>query len=273
MTNTKQYKNASLIFCGTMCTILLVNSMTGIMCAMDGTHVIPGFWAMASLCYPLLYCWLGVLLRAWKPDPKWWIQLLVAGMSMFCIYRYLCLDEGKRFIVFLYLAMTGIGYLVPPRTLKNSSRNNGWISLIMVAISAFCYTAIAVALQRLLKGPFMPEHEDMQEMLATIFMIAEPLMAIIVAYFVVQFSFSRIAQDLGSRSWFIGMVAVPCIYTFIVSVLRLLPPRWTFCVDSMFYSPVLWLIVQPVTVYLAISLFRWLVILKKRSGTRPRYIL
>ena len=114
----------------------------------------------------------------------------------------------------------------------------------------------------------MPEHEDMQEMLATIFMIAEPLMAIIVAYFVVQFRFSRIAQNLGSRSWFIGVVAVPCIYTFIVSVLRLLPPRWTFCVDPMFYSTVLWLIIQPVTVYLAISLFRRLVILKKRGGTR-----
>lgn len=136
MTDTKQYKNASLIFCGTMCT-------------MDGTHVIPGFRAMAGLCYPLLYCWLGVLLRAWKPEPKWWIQLLVAGMSMFCIYRYLCLDEGKRFIVFLYLAMTGIGYLVPQMALENSSRNKGWISLIMVALSAFCYTTLAVAMQRL----------------------------------------------------------------------------------------------------------------------------
>ncbi|CDC63979.1 unknown [Bacteroides sp. CAG:770] len=114
----------------------------------------------------------------------------------------------------------------------------------------------------------MPGHEDMQQMLAAILVVAEPLMAMIVAYCVVQFSFSRIAQDLGSWSWFIGVVAVPCIYTFIVSVLRLLPPRWTFCVDSMFYSPVLWLIVQPVTVYLAISLFRRLVILKKRGGTR-----
>lgn len=114
----------------------------------------------------------------------------------------------------------------------------------------------------------MPEHEDMQEMLATILVVAEPMMVMIVAYFAVQFSFSRIAQNLGGKNWFIGVVAVPCIYTFIVSVLRLLPQRWTFCVDSMFYSPVLWLIVQPVTVNLAISLFRRLVILKKRGGTR-----
>lgn len=256
MNDTKQYKNASLIVFGAMCAILMVNNLVGKMSGWNEPSVIPGFWAMAGLCYPLLYCWLGVLLRAWKPEPKWWIQLLVAGVSMFCICRYLCPDEGWRFIVFLYLAMTGIGYLVPPMALENSSRNKGWISLIMVALSAFCYTTLAVAMQRLQKGPLMPEHEDMQEMLATISMIAEPLMAVIVAYFVVQFSFSRIAQDLGSQSWFIGVVAVPCIYTFIVSVLRLVPPRWTLCVDSMFYSPVLWFIVQPVTVYLAISLFR-----------------
>lgn len=54
---------------------------------------------------------------------------------MSCIYGYLCPDKGRRFIVFLYLAMTGIGYLVPQMALENSSRDKGWISLIMVAIS------------------------------------------------------------------------------------------------------------------------------------------
>lgn len=43
MTDTKLYKNASLIVCGAMCAILMVNSLTEIMCAMDGSHVIPGF--------------------------------------------------------------------------------------------------------------------------------------------------------------------------------------------------------------------------------------
>ena len=92
----KQYKNASLIVCGAMCAILMVNNLVGKMSNWNEPSVIPGFWAMAGLCYPLLYCWLGVLLRAWKPEPKWWIQLLVAGMSMFCICRYLCPDEGWR---------------------------------------------------------------------------------------------------------------------------------------------------------------------------------
>ena len=87
----------------------------------------------------------------------------------------------------------------------------------MVAISAFCYTALAVALQRLLKGPLMPGHEDMQQMLVTILTAAEPMMVMIVAYFAVQFIFSRIAQNLGGKNWFIWVVTVPCIYTFIQS--------------------------------------------------------
>lgn len=145
MNDSKQYKNASLIVFGAMCAILMVNNLVGKMSGWKDPSVIPGFWAMASLCYPLLYCWLGVLLRAWKPDPNRRIQLLVAGMSMFCIYRYLCLDEGKRFIVFLYLAMTGIGYLVSPGTLKNSSRNNdGFLS----SWSRFPHSVIRQSLSR-----------------------------------------------------------------------------------------------------------------------------
>ena len=124
----------------------------------------------------------------------------------------------------------------------------------MVAISAFCYTAITVALQRLLKGPLMPGHEDMQQMLAAILVVAEPMMIMIVAYFVVQFSFSRIAQNLGGRNWFIWVVAVPCIYTFICSVASLFPVRSSIMIDC----PVLWFVIQPVTIYLTITLFRHL---------------
>lgn len=64
----KQHKNAFLIVCGAMCAILMVNNLVGKMSGWNEPSVIPGFWAMAGLCYPLLYCWLGVLLRAWKPE-------------------------------------------------------------------------------------------------------------------------------------------------------------------------------------------------------------
>lgn len=38
----------------------MVNNLVGKMSCWNEPSVIPGFWAMAGLCYPLLYCWLGV---------------------------------------------------------------------------------------------------------------------------------------------------------------------------------------------------------------------
>ena len=56
-------------------------------------------------------------------------------------------------------------------------------------------------------------------------------------------------------------MALHCIYTFICSVASLFSVRGFIMIDYMYYSPVLWFVVQPVTVYLTLSLFRRL---KKR---------
>ena len=265
MSNTEQYKNASLIVYGAVCAVLMANNLIGKMSHLNEPSVIPGFWVMAGLCYPILYCWFGMLLRLWKQNPKWWIQIIVAGISVFCIYRYRHFAENWQFIGFLYFAMAGIGYLIPPKALVDSTRNRGWISLILIALSVFCYTALATAKIRLLWGPLMPEHEDMELMLETILVNAEPLMVIVVAYFVGQFGFSRIAQDLGSKKWFIGIIAVPCIYTFIGAIVSL------FSINHIFYRPLLWFIVQPITVYLFVFLVRLLKERKKKKEDRANW--
>lgn len=255
------YKNASIIIGGALCAVLMTNNILGRMSNWNEPSVFPGFRVMAGLCYPILFCWVGMLLRFWKQNPKWWIQLIIVGISIFCIYRYRHFAENWGFIGFLYIAMAGIGYLIPTKVLVDSSRNRGWISLIMVAFSAFCYTVLTTAKNRLLWGPLMPGHEDMELMLETILVNAEPLMVIVVAYFVGQFGFSRIAQNMGSKSWFRGIVAVPCIYTFIGSFFRLFTMGTFFMISYMYYSPLLWFIVQPVTIYLVVVLAR---ILKER---------
>lgn len=55
--------------------------------------------------------------------------------------------------------------------------------------------------------------------------------------------------------------ALHCIYTFICSVASLFPMRGFIMIDYMYYNPILWFAVQPVTVYLTTTLFRHL---KKR---------
>lgn len=252
------YKSASLIVYGALCAVLMVNNIAGWRLDYMRRSELPGFWAMSEMCSPILYCWLGLLLRYWKPNPKCWMQLIVAGISIYGICSYLVFEGDWRHYGPLFLGMAGIGYLIPPEALKKATRNSGWISLVMVAISVFCYTAVNLSMQRLLaRIGLMPGHEDMRKLIENLLVIAEPMILIITAYFVVQFSFSRIARNLGSRSWFIGTVAVPCVYVFICSTLRML--RYSSLImRGLRYDPLPYFIVQPITIYLAISLIRFL---------------
>ena len=92
----------------------------------------------------------------------------------------------------------------------------------MILLSVFCYTAQTTVKNRLLWGAVIPEHPDMEIMMETILVNAEPLMVIITTYFVAQFAFSEVGQMLGSQVWFRGIVAVPCLYAFFGYLSRLI---------------------------------------------------
>lgn len=98
----------------------------------------------------------------------------------------------------------------------------------MILLSVFCYTALTTAKNRLLWGAVIPEHPDMEIMMETILINAEPLMVIITTYFVAQFAFSEVGQMLGSQVWFRGIVAVPCLYAFFGYLSRLITHRMFF---------------------------------------------
>lgn len=255
-TDKELYTNASVVICGAVCTILMANNLLGRMSGWNEPSVFPGFGKMTGLCYPILYFWLGMLIRSLKREPKWWFQLIVAGVSAFCLYRYRHFAENWWFSGFLYLTMAGIGYLIPPLTIKASSQNHGWISLALIALSVYCYTALTTVKDRLLWGPIIPEHPDMEAMMEVILVNAEPMMVIIATYFAVQFAFSHIAQSIGSKSWFKGIVAIPCVYVFLGSVSRLFSFRLFFMVNYVYFCPLMWFIVQPITIYLVVFVVR-----------------
>ncbi len=100
----------------------------------------------------------------------------------------------------------------------------------------------------------------------TILVNAEPLMVIITIYFVAQFAFSEVAQKLGSQTWFRGIIAVPCIYTFLGYFNKML--TWgMFGVASqyVYYSPFIFVIVQPLTIYLVVFCSR---LLRERNKSK-----
>lgn len=264
------YTRASIVVFGGVCAVLMANHISNLSYNETRHALIPGFNFMAGLCYPILYFWGGLLLRTWKKNPKWWIQLIVLLLSILCLYRYRHFAENWNFIGTIYFAMAGVGFLIPSKVIASLKCNKGWISLMMLMLSVFCYTVLETTRHRLLWGPLMkPEFADMELMLETILVNAEPLMMIVVIYFAIQFAFSRIAQYLGSQSWFRGIVAVPCILMFIGVTIRLFDSHYLFyMVDYVYYSPLLWFIAQPITIYLFIVGCRCIRELRKKKEDR-----
>lgn len=265
-TNKTLYTNASVIIGGAVCSVLMTNNILGRMSDWNEPSVFPGFRIMCGLCFPILYFWVGMLLRTVLKNPKWWFQLLQAGLAIFCLYSYRHFAENWGYADALYISMAAIGFLIPPKTILSASQNKGWISLVLIALCAFCYTALTTVKDRLLWGPIVPEHPDMELMMETILVNAEPLMVIITIYFVAQFAFSEVAQKLGSQTWFRGIIAVPCIYTFLGYFNKML--TWgMFGVASqyVYYSPLIFVIVQPLTIYLVVFCSR---LLRERNKSK-----
>ena len=264
-TNKTLYTNASVIIGGTVCSLMMANSILGRMSDWNEPSVFPGFRMMCGLCFPILCFWVGLLLRTWIKDPKWWLQTLLVGVAIFCLYRYGHFTENWGYSDVLYVSMAVTGFLIPPKTILSASQNKGWISLVLIALCAFCYTALTTVKNRLLWGPLIPEHPDMEWMMEQIMVSAEPLMAMITIYFVAQFSFSKVAQKLGSQPWFRGIVAVPCIYTFLGCFSRL----FTMRMFGLAYSPFMRFIVHPITIYLIVFCSR-LIREHRRKGKEKR---
>lgn len=273
------YTRASIIVFGGVCAVLMANLILSYMSDWNAPSIFPGFRYMAELCYPILYFWIGLLFRSWVRISKWWVQFIYLCLSISCFYQYLAknldfvyrfyysedldsyrffyLYSVKEWIGIIYVAMAGLGFLISPKVIAYLKCNKGWISLMMLILSVFCYTVLETTRQRLLLGPVMkPEFKDMELMLETILIYAEPFMMIVVSYFIIQFAFSQVSQYLGSQSWFRGMIAVPCIFMFIGEIIRLFNSDFLYMVDFVYYTPLQWFIVQPITIYLIIVGFR-----------------
>lgn len=255
--NKHLYINASVIICGGIC---LVRAITHFMYRFSEWNdpAIPGLSFLSDLCYPILYSWLGVLVRGRSPKVKWWIQVLVAVVSVYCFYMFCDWTAEYWYSLHLYIVMMGFGFLIPPRELQLESRKSGRLSLLMLAISAFCFTAMAVIKQRLLWGVIILEHPDMESMMEALVRVAEPLMAIVVSYFTICFAFSVAARRLGTMKWVRILAAIVCTLSFIWAISFFISWffRWSIMAGYVYYYPILGVAIQPITILLAIALYR-----------------
>ena len=242
------FKNASFLMCGTACTLFIINHLMCRILPDEVLPAIPGFGYTLGLCWGALFLWAGMLLRRRWPSLRWWIQLPVLALALFCLYKYrhdVCITY--RSLPYLYLSVFGAGFLVPPEALERDDKKSGWMDLILLFVSAFCYTAVAVVRERFQStSAFMPQFKDMERLLVWLMNNTEPLLLFIALYFAVRFSFSKEGQWLGSREWF---KVVSCA-SFVIAFMACLSRYWFHWTDS------LRIYVQPATVYLLTVLIR-----------------
>lgn len=236
------FKNASFLMCGTACTLFVIYHLLNRVLPYEEFPAIPGFGHTLGLCWGALFLWAGMLVRRRWPSLRWWVQLPVLALALFCLYKYRHdVWITYRSLPYLYLSVFGAGFLVPPEAAGREGERSGWLDLALLLVSAFCYTAVSVVQGRFQStSPFMPQFKDMERLLVWLMNTAMPLVLFIAMYFAVRFSFSREGQWLGRQDWF---KVVSCA-SFVIAFLACLSRYWFPWTDLLRF------LVQPATIYL-----------------------
>ena len=247
---TDKYINASVLMGGLSCMILLVGRVCFRISSFN-EPLIPGILALSGICYPILFASAGNLLRSRfrKLEKLPGILASLATLSFVFIYMMLPDYQMER-IYFLYGFSFGAGFLFPDP--EKAGGRTGWEALFLLMAALFCFTVAGVIQERLggwaaayCTDVFMPEHQDMKELIKTLLHIANPLMLLMTLYFLLSFSFSGMAQRLAVRHWFRGALCVPVILGFVGDILIYFRPFLRLEV-------LIRLLVQPLTVCLLI---------------------
>lgn len=246
-----RYVNASVLMTGTVCLVMVINQIVNSVSYTESA--VPGWGYMSVLCVPMLCTWMGLILRYRFRNPRKWAQVLIVVAVLFCMYRY------RHFLgyyywwkrnPYLYLAMMGLGYMAPIGMLDEAGKRKGLEYLALLLSSVFCFTAILVIKSRLQYMAMTVEHQEMTHLMEALANDSELLLAILVAYFAVMFSFSFLGQGIGSKTWFRGIVIFPVIHTFILYLGNLIIHFWRWEFNLLPF------LVHPVTVYLAVVTIR-----------------
>ena len=111
-TMKERYVNASFLMAGCACLAMVVNHLAISFSPYSLESAIPGWSFMASLANPVLFAWVGLLLRRRSRTPRKWLPAAVAVLVLFLLgmYHHYLGSRGwwERF-PFLFLASLGLG--------------------------------------------------------------------------------------------------------------------------------------------------------------------
>ena len=249
--NTIQ-KNFSVIMAGFSGLIVLSNIVASIIWNNLPYETVKNMWywmgPVCSLATPVLFGWIGILLRHKWPSPKKWVQVVLALFvpAIYILWKMLhqkgiyFFGDGDRC---LWLFMGIIFYLIPPSLLERYRNERGLFELILFVGSAFCYVGIARVVDHFSVVNFQMLTGEWTRLFCRAMRFIPLAMGI---YFLAAFAYSKVSQQIGSSKGIGITTQILVSISFLVFTIRLF--SWGFYYMRLFslYK----FLSQPVTVYL-----------------------
>lgn len=261
----KSFKYPSVLLAGGAC---LLSVFGHYLFERNGLLPIRGFRFIIGLyVFPILCVWAGMIFRKWAGNIKWWIQLLIGLLTIFVFYlsrhdvnapAYFMwnLDYTRVFLILC-------GFLLPIDWLKKNGDKTGLKSAILCAITGLAYCTIYMVWQRL-GNAMRPECTDMETFFLVVTTNVLPIVILPPLWFAIEFSYSKAGQWLGSQKWLFWLAVVAAILCFLSVCTRMNG----FGPFSYRGNLILMLLVQPVTIYLLVVLYRICRRIKNRETDR-----
>lgn len=221
------------------------------------------------LVIPLLCFWCGMLLHyRVGGKARVWLQAAAGLVAAFMFYlsRHTVNAPSLSEIASTYLFAFFLGVLLPWDHLRENGDHAGAKSAVLCVLTALSYTALYVVWQRL-DCKMQPRFADMEQFLLVLTTNMLPLAMVPPLLFATEFAFSKTGQWLGSRKWFLWLAVAAALISFLGAWFH---RPWGIALDlSWETARLLRLLVQPITVYLMIVI--WRVAAKSFKGLRQDY--
>ena len=245
-------RDASVLLAGGACLVPVLARI----CSPYGWLPVRGAWLASMLVIPLLCFWCGMLLhyRA-GGKARGWLQAAagLAAAYMFYLARHTVNAPSLSEIAPTYLFAFFLGVVLPWDHLRENGDHFGVKAAVLCVLTALTYTALYVVWQRL-DCKMQPRFADMEQFLLVLTTNMLPLAMVPPLLFATEFSFSKAGQWLGSRKWFLWMAVAAALISFLGAWFH---RPWGIALDlSWETARLIQLLVQPITVYLMIVIWR-----------------
>ena len=252
------YKHASCLMVGVACLIIVVNLLLHWICPYDSYRQV--WWWLTpifSFSTPVLFAWIGMLIRKCNPEPKTWIKALLIALVPVIYFFWMILikhdvylyGSGERCI---WIFSGIIGYLIPVELIERSKSHKGYYELMLFLAALFCY----VGVMRVEDHFALPNYQLLDNEWSHLFVRMMRFIPLALSIlFLVCFSFSQIGQSIGKNRIVGRSVLALAGISFILSLAYLINGiSWYNTGLFRLYR----LLSQPVTVYLLVVLSRYL---------------